>query len=677
MTNPDTQHLPRLGRYQVLNKIAEGGMAEIFLAKSLGAMGFERLVAIKLIRPHLTEDSDFVKMFLDEARIAMQLHHRNIVQTFDLEKADETFFIAMEYVHGVNVYDLYERIAASGRWIELPLALYMISEACKGLHFAHTRTNGEGDSLGIIHRDISPQNILLSFEGEVKIMDFGIAKAAERLHHTTPGIVKGKYAYMAPEVLRDAPVDARVDVFAAGVVLYELLTGENPFAGTSAVDTIENVLNLEVEPPTSKSGAGSFELDAIVLKSLTKDPDKRFQSAREFSDALTDHGLSLTGARWDIAAGDASVSALLNSLFPERANRTFTPSAAERVAIPLARSQHQEPITEPPDNPQRAITEEQNYADQETMLRVPAASSSSGAAGDYDEEAQTALVLELTPELLDEAEPRTSSTLPPEPATDRSLVAMEEEGGPTEERTVLRNDFLADQLAMDSISAPPQAQTPPPSKRNRLQRQNQSANEAGFVSSDNQKIPELDMDQRTPGATDAIHDRGPTVPPVRGRGAAAPTAIDGPTTTAPILALRNDPTREETPQVGVTTTKPYDEGDARMPDHFMGARLTPERSINSTWKALILVILSIVIVISAFMIRQTPVVTVPVTSFPSGASVTINGELQVTKTPLNAILPVGRQHKFEISAPGYKTFTRNINPKAEDALEIHAVLSPQ
>ena len=217
MTVTPPEDFPQLGRYQIINKIASGGMAEVFLARAVGAMGFQRLVAVKLIHANFTRDSDFVKMFIDEARIAMHLHHRNIVQVFDLDQLHDTYFIAMEFVHGVNVYDLYEAIAAKNRWVDVSLALYIVAEVCKGLHFAHTRVGPDGRPMNIVHRDISPQNVLLSFEGEVKITDFGIATAAERLHQTAAGIVKGKYAYMAPERLEDQKVDGRVDVFAAGV----------------------------------------------------------------------------------------------------------------------------------------------------------------------------------------------------------------------------------------------------------------------------------------------------------------------------------------------------------------------------------------------------------------------------------------------------------------------------
>jgi len=319
MTATPPEDFPQLGRYQIINRIASGGMAEVFLARAVGAMGFQRLVAVKLIHDNFTRDPDFVKMFIDEARIAMHLHHRNIVQVFDLDQVHDTYFIAMEYVHGVNVYDLYEAIWARNRWVEVPLALYIVAEVCKGLHFAHTRAGPDGRPLNIVHRDISPQNVLLSFEGEVKITDFGIATAAERLHQTAAGIVKGKYAYMAPERLEDKPVDGRVDVFAAGVLLYELLVGENPFAGPSAVETIEAVIGREVAPPSARGIGVSPKLDAIVLRALAKNADDRYPTAQALADELTEFAMDMTFARKDMASGDSAVAATLADLFPDRA----------------------------------------------------------------------------------------------------------------------------------------------------------------------------------------------------------------------------------------------------------------------------------------------------------------------------------------------------------------------
>ena len=342
------QDYPQLGRYQVINRIASGGMAEVFLAKAVGAMGFQRLVALKLIHANFTRDEDFVKMFIDEARIAMHLHHRNIVQVFDLDKVAGTYFIAMEYVHGVNLYDLYERIAEHNRWIDPPLALYLIAEICKGLHFAHTRTDSKGRPLNIIHRDISPQNVLLSFEGEVKIADFGIATAAQRLHQTAAGIVKGKYAYMAPERLQEKPIDARVDVFSAGVLMYELLAGENPFAGGSAVDTIENVLQRDVPTPSSRGAPINRDLDQIALRAIARNPDFRFSNAQALADVLTEYAMDLTMARKDMAAGDAAVAELLAELFPERVNRQPSAASPGSLIIPGVDEGSGPVVAEPP-----------------------------------------------------------------------------------------------------------------------------------------------------------------------------------------------------------------------------------------------------------------------------------------------------------------------------------------
>jgi len=333
MSSP-SDPFPRLGRYQVINRIASGGMAEVFLARATGAMGFQRLVALKLIHANFTRDQEFVKMFIDEARIAMHLHHRNIVQVIDLDQVGETYFIAMDYVNGVNVYDLYERHSTRDTWVEVPLALYIVAEVCKGLHFAHTRTGADGRPLGIVHRDISPQNVLLSFEGEVKITDFGIATAAERLHHTAAGIVKGKYAYMAPERLEEKPVDGRVDVFAAGVLLYELLVGENPFAGSSAVETIEAVLGKEVPSPSSRGAPVNPHLDGIVAKALAKDPSARFENAQALADALTEFAMDMTFARKEMASGDSALATVLLEMFPERAQRPLEAEDPASLELP-------------------------------------------------------------------------------------------------------------------------------------------------------------------------------------------------------------------------------------------------------------------------------------------------------------------------------------------------------
>lgn len=651
-------------------------MAEIFLAKALGVMGFERLVAIKLIHSHLTRDSEFVKMFIDEARIAMHLHHRNIVQTFDLDKADDTYFIAMEFVHGVNLYDVYERIAAKQRWIELPLALYIIAEASKGLHFAHTRMGSEGKPLGIVHRDISPQNILLSFEGEVKITDFGIAKAAERLHQTTPGIVKGKYAYMAPEVLQDRPADARVDVFAAGVVLYELLVGENPFAGQSAVETIENVLNTEVPRPTQRGAPGSAELDRIVLKALAKDPDQRYQTGQELADALTEYGLSQTTARRDIAQGDMSISTLLTDLFPEKSSRMPGQGAPERqLVIPMAEraasgissnsgnALNAYAVAQTAETPAVGLDigtpTEEDISDERTMLQMAPVDPS--AHPHYEAEADTSLDLETGNDRTEQNRAVSAHDFHPEPATDQALPALRDDDIAPEDRTVLSSGFLAQQIEVDgrqrrgSTKAP---KGPPPAPLPTSAFQPLPAT-----------VPQPGLQAINPPPAFLPPPGPPTTEPAPQPGLHAPPSPQP--FTAP--ALGATPNQQQFAQNGMI-------GPGSMPElQGLGEPQSPGRR-TATWAAVLVVIAAVVVAATVFVrwrAKANAIVTIPITSVPSGATVTINGKTQPNKTPLNAMVPVGRNHVIVISAEGHEAYTKEIRPVAGIDFKINAELAPK
>jgi serine/threonine-protein kinase len=568
MTSPAQEELPRLGRYQVLCKLAQGGMAEIFLAKSLGVMGFERLVAIKLIHSNLTRDPEFVKMFIDEARIAMHLQHRNIVQVSDLDKLDDTYFIAMEYVHGVNVYDVYEAISARGRWLDTPLALYIVSEVCKGLHFAHTRHGPDGRALGIVHRDISPQNVLLSFEGEVKITDFGIAKAQERLHVTTPGIVKGKYAYMAPEVLADQPATPSVDVFAAGVLLYELLVGENPFAGATAVETIENVLNKVVEPPSARGALVQAELDFIALKALTKDPKERYRSCQELAEALTEHGLNLTQARKDMAAGDSTISMLLADLFPEKAKTI--PSAADPASIVI-------PVL------QKAKVEEEpklSYAATPKVVEV------GPPIPDHDTEES---------DDIDATRPRPAI----DPAYRADLISTEDR--PTERGFPKQSDLRPDRLEAGNEDAT---------------LLNANAGDVRAMLLDpSEDATEVPRDEPAPR-----RNLEPRILPV-----------NGPTMPDPVVVREVEPFTPSRPP-----TRPNDRGKLLG---LIGLGLAA------------LLVAAAVFVSSA---RGPVTVSLPIRTTPDGATVTIDGMKQESRTPLEVVLPEG-SHVITIELEGYQT----------------------
>jgi serine/threonine protein kinase len=236
------------GNYLLLERVNIGGMAEVFKAKAFGVEGFERLVAVKRILPSIAEDQEFITMFIDEAKIAVQLSHANICQIFDLGKVGDSFFIAMEFCAGKDVRAIFDRGRKLKETVPIPMACYTIMKVCEGLDYAHNKKDAASRDLHLVHRDVSPQNLLVTWDGEIKIVDFGIAKAANKAGKTQAGILKGKFGYMSPEQVRGLPIDRRSDVFAVGICLYELLTGERLFYGDSDFNTLEMVRNVEIVP---------------------------------------------------------------------------------------------------------------------------------------------------------------------------------------------------------------------------------------------------------------------------------------------------------------------------------------------------------------------------------------------------------------------------------------------
>ncbi len=281
----DTQAIQEYGDYYLTKRIAYGGMAELFRARRrAGIEGFEKILAIKRILPHLSNDRDFISMFINEAKIAAQLNHENIVHIFDFGKSQESYYLAMEYVWGKS----FKAILARGgeQTVPVNLALYAIGRASMGLDYAHRKKGVDNESLNIIHRDISPQNILVSYEGEVKLVDFGIAKAVFQSSETKSGVFKGKIPYMSPEQVTGVAVDRRSDIFSLGIVLYELLTGQRLFQGESEFETIEKVKSCKIDPPSQHTTAIAKKIDSIVLKTLERDPEKRYQTGEELHDEV-------------------------------------------------------------------------------------------------------------------------------------------------------------------------------------------------------------------------------------------------------------------------------------------------------------------------------------------------------------------------------------------------------
>ena len=274
------------GKYYLLERINVGGMAEVFKAKTFGVEGFERLLAVKRILPNIAEDEEFISMFIDEAKIAVQLQHANIAQIFDLGKVDGSFFIALEYLHGRDLRSIFDRMRSRGDSLPVSMACYVMMQVCEGLDYAHNKRDAQGRQLHLIHRDISPQNVLIGYEGEVKLIDFGIAKAAGKASTTQAGILKGKFGYMSPEQVRGLPIDKRSDIFAVGIVLYELLTGERLFVGETDFSTLEKVRNVEIVPPSSYNKKIPPELERLILKALARDPEDRYSNAIDLHDDL-------------------------------------------------------------------------------------------------------------------------------------------------------------------------------------------------------------------------------------------------------------------------------------------------------------------------------------------------------------------------------------------------------
>jgi serine/threonine-protein kinase len=281
----------RFGSYELIRKIAQGGMAEVFLARKVGEVGgFSRQVAIKRIYPHLAHEPDIIAMFFDEARIASRLNHPNIAQIYELGEERGYFFIVMEFVHGCDLRSLCEQGIKRSHFLPLNLAVRLIADAAAGLHYAHTRLDERGKPMHIVHRDISPQNILIGMNGAVKVCDFGIAKAESRMAHTRTGQFKGKFAYMSPEqVIGDGrPIDHRSDIFSLGIVLYEITVCARLFRARNDYETIKLVTEATVPRPTAARADFPPDLERIILKALAKDPNQRYQSAEQLQSDLED-----------------------------------------------------------------------------------------------------------------------------------------------------------------------------------------------------------------------------------------------------------------------------------------------------------------------------------------------------------------------------------------------------
>ncbi len=296
----DGQHQQR---YRVIDKIAAGGMAEVFRAESAGIEGFKKKVAIKRVLPHLSQKRKFMSMFLDEARLSAHLSHSNVVQVFDIGMGDDTYFIVMEYVDGADLKAIIETLRKRGQQFPLEAAVYIATKICEGLAYAHDLTDGRGNPFGIVHRDMSPPNVLITRYGEIKITDFGLAKANNQLEKSEPGIIKGKFSYLAPEAAMGHEVDTRADIFAVGIILWEMLAGRKLFLGESDYATVKLVQQANIPSLAEINHKVPPGLERIISKSLARDLNQRYGHALALAEDLNGflyhHGQPV-GA-WDIS----------------------------------------------------------------------------------------------------------------------------------------------------------------------------------------------------------------------------------------------------------------------------------------------------------------------------------------------------------------------------------------
>lgn len=300
-----------LGRYHLVERLGEGGMAEVWKANVMGPQGFARTVVVKRVLPHLVRDPAFVKMFLSEARLSARLTHANIVQVFELGEANGEYFMSMEYVRGRDLVALLRSRSKTGP-LPIGAGAYVTRDVCRGLEYAHTLTDDLGRPMGLIHRDVSLSNVMIGFDGSVKLLDFGVAKALGEVgdHKTATGMVKGKFAYMAPEQVEGLPIDHRADLFSAGVILYETLTNRRLFKGENDMHTLSLVRTANVPKPSATNPEVPPELDEVCLKALARKPEDRFASCGELAAALDE---AVHRTKW----GPERMGALMREMFPE------------------------------------------------------------------------------------------------------------------------------------------------------------------------------------------------------------------------------------------------------------------------------------------------------------------------------------------------------------------------
>ncbi len=310
---PPVFHRASIGRYEIVYPLATGGMASVYVGRLIGFAGFEKLVTIKMIHPHLGTQNVFVKMFMDEARLAARIHHPNVSEVYEIGRDEGQLFMACEFVNGRSLKHLIEAAIGLGQNVSKTFAAWVSAQVCEGLHAAHELTGDDGEQMSMVHRDVSPGNILISYDGYVKLIDFGIAFANDRNFHTTTGIVKGKYGFIAPELLKQESFDRRADVFSTGVMLYLLATGHHPFDAVNDIDILRKTVEADFVSPSKVLTSIDPELEYIIVKAMQLDPEKRYQTSADMGQSLLSYARKIRKR-----VGTADVKEVMDHFFADK-----------------------------------------------------------------------------------------------------------------------------------------------------------------------------------------------------------------------------------------------------------------------------------------------------------------------------------------------------------------------
>jgi serine/threonine protein kinase len=611
------------GKYVLLSKLAAGGMAITYRARMTGAAGVTKPCVIKQILPHFADDPDFVQMFVSEAKVAAQLTHGNIAQVFDFGEVNGQYFLALEFVYGQPLSKVLRRAAKMGMgFFPIPLALHIISKMCDGLDYAHRNVGENGEPMGLVHRDVSPDNVLISYEGEVKVIDFGIAKATSVVENkTSPGVVKGKYPYFSPEQARGRQdLDARTDVYAAGVVLYEAVCGKRPFEG-EFVAVLPRILAGDYTPPSQVNPAVGPQLEDIIYRALALRREDRFQTAKELSEALVEM-LYQENPRFT----PSLVSQFLAHLFAEELT-----AEGRKVELPPSFADH--------------LSAWQNPGPTTPSGRSRPPSSGSGRASNSGNRSSGAV--------------RTSSqrvsssggSKPPSNGGGRAssgsgvrvstsgVRRVPTAGGPRRTQASGTNSGVRRTMTGERPALP---EAPP-----RYLRQEETPAEG---------LPSLAMPLDVQ-LDDSTEPNSPAVAPQRTIAAGAPTSVTGPRAGDPVAAVRALKAKEEKERAE------------------RSQRLVRNISLGIFAVVAVLVLFAVLRPKSEEEAPPLPTTKIWVISVPDGASINLNGRVILQKTPVE--LPgfiVNQANTLVLTLPGYRAWTKRFTPDGNTDPQIRAEL---